>query len=697
MSDPCMAPSAPRRPGDRPFGSGVAPDDLAWMREPGGRDALRAWLAEERRWYDDATRSLRPLAATLAHEASERVAGGEASSIFRVGAHRYRTRRPAGAEHERLVRVAADGSDEAVLLDLDALRGTSAFARLGDLAPSPDGEWLAYTLDLLGNERYELRLRHLATGREVGDPAANAYYGLAWTADSASILYLTTDGADRPCRLRRHLVGTPFTKDELVLEETDERFHLTVRPSGDGRHLIIRAASRLTAEEWALDLGSATAAVPVTLLGREDGHDDACDLTGPPDGPAILLAVREEADRERLVRMAWAPGIGSTGPMATLLEGEPGDRFLEVLAIGTRAIVRGRRGGMAHLWVVSIDGDEATIPVAPSIPWSEVDLGRGELPDGSVELVEEGRITPPSRSCLDLGSGVRTAIPSIGPVAPDPARYRIETLTATATDGVAIPVSVIRRADVPLDGSAPCLLYGYGAWELVTHPAYDPVLVSILERGVVYAHARVRGGGELGRAWWRGGRMARKSTTFSDFAAAADRLADGLVDGRRIVARGHSAGGLLMGVAWTDRPDRWAGVVAEVPFVDPVTTMSDPGAPLVIVERDEWGDPRRAADLAWMRGWAPYERIPAGPGHPPLLVTTAIEDPRVSPWEPARWVARLRDAGADPRRLLLRADLGPRGHWPPPGRSAGIAYQAEIGAWILDRMGIVRQADARSW
>ncbi len=249
----------------------------------------------------------------------------------------------------------------------------------------------------------------------------------------------------------------------------------------------------------------------------------------------------------------------------------------------------------------------------------------------------------------------------------------------------------MRRRDVRLDGTAPALVFGYGAYEYTFEPEWDAALPSLLDRGVVFVHAHVRGGGEGGRRWWLDGRLGRKNNTFTDHLAVADGLtAQGLVDGTRLATRGLSAGGLLMGAVFSRRPERWRAVVAEVPFVDVVTTMFDESVPLTVSEWDEWGDPRRPEDFAWMLAYSPYDNLPPAGSRPDLLVTGAVHDARVMVWEPAKWVAALR--ATDPEwspRCLFRVELGEGAHTGPSGRYAELGYQAEVYAWILDRLGAV--------
>ena len=263
-------------------------------------------------------------------------------------------------------------------------------------------------------------------------------------------------------------------------------------------------------------------------------------------------------------------------------------------------------------------------------------------------------------------------------------------------------MTLLRHRDTPLDGTAPALVYAYGAYEAVEEPDWDPALPSLLDRGVVFAHAHVRGGGEQGRRWWDDGHLAHKQHTFTDLAAVADGLAGdtagpALVDGTRIVTRGLSAGGLLQGAVFSQRPERWRGVVAEVPFVDVLSTMFDASIPLTVTEWDEWGDPHRREEFDRMLAWSPYDNLPPAGGRPDLLVTGALHDPRVMVWEPAKWVAALR--GSDPPwspRCVFRCELGAGAHTGPAGRFAHLAYEAEVHAWVLERMVLDGGADSPS-
>ncbi len=394
------------------------------------------------------------------------------------------------------------------------------------------------------------------------------------------------------------------------------------------------------------------------------------------------------ANWERVACEAIAPARGDT-------------RLHGCDVIGDRLLLTLRRDGAPLLAITDLDGGNV-IEVGPAYQAGSMVVEHAEDYDaGSVIVMEESLIEPPAWFRLDLATGERTLLKRKDVPGYDPARYATERVSAVARDGQRIPVTLAYARGTPLDGpvldgpvldgTAPCLLYGYGAYESCSDPEFSLGLPSLLDRGVVYAIAHIRGGGEGGRTWWQQGRLRSKPTTFTDFIDVADWLASSnIVDGSRIVSRGLSAGGLLQGAVYSMRPDRWRAVVAEVPFVDCVTTMLDPSIPLTINEWDEWGDPRDPDDYACLRSYSPYDNPPAG-RRPALLVTGAVHDPRVAVHEPAKWVARLRataEPGSGP--LLFRVELGAGAHTGPSGRFAQANYEAEVHAFVLDAMGLTQ-------
>ncbi len=458
--------------------------------------------------------------------------------------------------------------------------------------------------------------------------------------------------------------------------------------SRSGAYVVLTSESRDTTEVRLVPTDDPRA-TPRLVQERRERVQYAVAHAPGPERDELLIVTNDGATEFRLARARtdqpdrahWEELVGE----------DPAERLLHADVFARHVVLTLRREGSPALRILPRDGSQTAIDVHPGVPAGTIRMGVNEEYDTDHVLVEVDSYTEPTAWYrVDLDTGARTLVKRLEVPGYDATRYTSERVWFPAADGEPVPTVVVRHVDTPLDGTAPCLLWGYGAYEAVgAAPDVDevyfhPQLASLLDRGVVFAHAEVRGGGEGGRRWWLEGSTRHKQNTFGDFVAAADGLADGVVDGRRIVARGLSAGGLLMGAVFSQAPRRWLGVVAEVPFVDVVNTMLDESIPLTTQEWDEWGDPRRPADFAWMLAYAPYENIPPAADRPRLLVTGAVHDARVMFWEPAKWAARLRASGSLDDRLLLRMELGAGAHIGPSGRYGHLAYEAEVYAWVLD-------------
>ncbi len=696
VTNPPSPPQAPREPYEHVEHGVVRADPYHWMRRTDD-PMLVAHLEAERLWYDTATGHLNSLVETLRSEMLSRVPTTDRTVSWRLQGCSYYTAHPAGREHPQLVREKNGPDNEIsgheVLLDVNDLAdgpgNDTGYVELGLSLVSPDQGWLAYSVDRTGNEVYELRFRDLETGADLPEVAPRTYYGGAWSSGSDHFFYTVHDDAYRPFQVWRHALGTPVADDVLVLEEPDERFELNLRATRSGALIVIWAESRDTREVWVVDARS-PASPPLSVGGRRPGIEYHAEHVVSPDGTeTLLLVTNDDATEFRLARCpvprsqhqdhtSWAPGRAE----------RPDERLERVDGFAGHAVLSFRSETEHRLRVLpldDLDGDGFVIESA--FECGGVLIGPNTEYDAAAVTVEDqSYVDPPVWSGVDLRNGRRTELLRRESPGHDASSYVCERRTFAAPDGTGIPATLVRHKDTPLDGTAPALLWGYGAYESVyPDQEWDPAIPSLLDRGVVYANAHVRGGGEGGRRWWLQGRLEHKQNTFTDYAAVADGLA-GLVDGGRIATRGLSAGGLLQGAVFSQRPDRWRAVVAEVPFVDVVSTMFDASIPLTITEWDEWGDPHRRADFDWLLAYSPYDNPPSGP-RPDLLVTGALHDPRVMVFEPAKWVARLRET--DPEwspRCLFRAETGAGAHVGPAGRFAHLAYEAEIYAWILDRL-----------
>ncbi|MGL5810017.1 MAG: prolyl oligopeptidase family serine peptidase [Nocardioides sp.] len=688
--------------------------DVTHSASPGLRPEFVDYLAAERAWYDATTAPLAAAISELTDEMVARLPDEESTPPWQRMRFSYYTRHRTGSSYAQLMRErrtpgrgsdagsrepapVADGNRAELLLDVASLADGGGldeeYVELGLTIVSPDENWLAYSVDTSGDEVYRLAFRDLRTGPDHTDSPERierTYYGGAWSADSRFFFYTVHDAAYRPFQLWRHRVGTDPADDILVLTEADERFELNVRATRSGDAIICWAESHATSEAWFLD-PRRPERPPRSIGGRRHGVRYRAEHRRLPDGSADLLIVTNDAATE--FRLMRAPLPEADQDHTRWVEARPADpavRLLRVDAFAGGVVLAARTEWTHKLYLTGHDDLAGTsFELSSASPAGEVHLARNTAYDArSVIVRDEARLVPPCWSEVRLdGGGQRELLRRDAPsYAAD--RYRTERRAFRSRDGIEVPATIMRHRDTALDGSAPCLLYGYGAYGAVFEPEWDPALPSLLDRGVVYVFAHVRGGGEGGRGWHLDGKLAAKQHTFDDHIAVADGLvAAGLVDGARIATRGMSAGGLLQGAVFSQRPDRWRVVVAEVPFVDVVTTMFDDATPLTVAEREEWGDPRLAEEFAWLSAYDPMRNPPPPGTRPDLLVTGALHDPRVMIREPAKWVATLR--ATDPAwssRCLMRAETGAGSHTGPSGRIAALAYEAEIYAYLLDHL-----------
>ena len=702
-------PSAPRIQSVRDLHGHRDVDEFAWMRDHDSAE-LMTYLAAERAYYEAETAHLAALTDKLYAEAVARTpTAADDSAGWTLRGYRYWYRTPASAENRQLWRapleaVATGGGVAAgyaeLLLDENLLAVRTGYVETGVALPSPDNRLLAWSADTSGAEIYRLAFSYIEAAQELPDVIERSYPGGAWSSDSAYFFYLVPDDLNRPHQVWRHAIGTAASADELVYEEADARYELTLTATRSGELIIITAESRDTTEVRVIPAGrplTAPAVVEPRRCGVEYRVDHHAD---PAGGGGDLLIVTDDGQAEfTLMRAAVAaPGRANWVPVdcPAVAPARADTRLVRCDVLAGHLLLTLRRDGAPLLAVTAPDGGNVR-EIRPALAAGSIAVAHAtEYAAAAVVIAEESLIEPPRWSELDLRTGARRELKQAEVPGYQAGQYRTERIGARAADGTDVPVSLAYRSDTPLDGTAACLLYGYGAYESCLDAEFDRSLPSLLDRGVVYAVAHVRGGGERGRQWWQQGRLRAKPTTFSDFIDVADWLAgdaagrDGraaLVDGHRIVSRGLSAGGLLQGAVYSRAPGRWRAVVAEVPFVDCVTTMLDPGIPLTISEWDEWGDPRDPDDYACLRAYSPYDNPPSG-RRPDLLVTGAVHDPRVLVHEPAKWVARLRATDTADSRVLFRVELGAGAHTGPSGRFGHLRYEAEVSAFILDVMGL---------
>ncbi len=593
---------------------------------------------------------------------------------------------------------------EQVLLDENLLAAGHEFLAVGNLEVSPDHRRILYSTDTTGGERYTMRFRDLDTGAEAPESLEDTSYGAAWADDNATVFFVRVDESMRPYQLWRHVVGTDPTGDALVYEERDESFYLSVGRTKDDRYILMDLESKVTTEVHALSSGDPFGTFTVIEPRRQGVEYRVSHDRGDPDGGRpgrFLIVTNDGAEDFRLMAAPdHAPGRDH---WTEVIPARSGVRLESVDPFEGWLAVYERTEGETRLRVVdTVTGSSTPVerPESPSTVWGGANP---EYDSGTLRYEYTSLVTPRSVYDLDVATGrstLRKRQPVLGGFRRD--RYRTERLWATSANGVRVPVSLVYRPDLVAApgagrteaGGSPCLLYGYGSYEASMDPMFSSLRLSLLDRGFVFAIAHVRGGGELGRGWYEDGKLAAKPNTFTDFVACARTLVDtGWTSPPRLVARGASAGGLLMGAVANLAPELFRAIVAEVPFVDCLTTMLDETLPLTVLEWDEWGNP--AADPTTyrvMRSYSPYDNIrPVDAGgrrvrYPDILATAGLSDPRVGYWEPAKWVAKLRAANPE-NRVLLKTELG-AGHAGPSGRYDAWRDEAFVYAFILEAVGL---------
>jgi oligopeptidase B len=691
-------PTAPRTPYSHREHGVQRLDPYHWL----GSDEPRVLdhLVSERAFYDASCLHLDSLKSALKAEMLSRLPSADESARWSRKRYTYWTRHPVNSDYPELWRLNHDSEGGSTtesessppFFDIAALDAGTGHLDVGVTLVSPDENVLAYSVDTDGDEVFELRFRDLRTGHDLAESVARSYYGGAWSADSEWFFYTVHDEMYRPWQVVRHRLGTDPAEDVVVLEEHDARFELNVRSARSGALVVIRSESRSTSEAWVVDAAEPEAP-PRSVGGRRHGVLYRVEHAPSSAGDRMLVVTNDEAVEFRLMTAPVPRGADQDASSWVAARPEdPDERLWQADAFADGVVLSFRSGGAHRLRVVGHDDLAGAGRVLSSrYDVGCLDLARNTTYDArTVTVSDESYLRPPIWSTVDLRTGETADVHHAEAPGFDPEAYAVERRTFPAPDGTPVPAVLVRRRDTPLDGSAPCLIYAYGSYEAVDEPEWDDALPALLDRGVVWVHAQPRGGGEMGRRWWLEGSLRHKQHTFDDLAAVADGLErERLVDGERIATRGLSAGGLLQGAVFSQRPERWRAVVAEVPFVDVVTSMLDETVPLTVNEWEEWGDPRVREEFDWMLAYSPYDNLPAAGGRPDLLVTGAVHDPRVMVREPAKWVAALRES--DPEwspRCFFRCEIGAGAHVGPSGRTGHLGYEAEIYAWVLDRLGV---------
>lgn len=695
MSHP---PVAAQRPTVRTHHGDTFIDPYEWLRDKDDPHTL-AYLQAENDWAKQRTAHLDDLRNTIVTEIRSRTQETDLSLPVRRGNWWYYTRTVEGLQYGIHCRcpitdpadftppqlkpgVAVDG--EQVLLDSNVEAADSEFFSLGAFSLSDDGRYLAWSVDVVGDERYDLRIKDLSTGELLADRIEGIGTGATWSAGARHLFYSRLDDAWRPFEIWRHELGTDPAHDVLVHAEPDERFFTGIGRTASDRYLVIGSASKLTSEHRVLAADQPTGEFGV-VWPRREGIEYSLEHAQFGDRDVFLILHNEAAEDFELV------AVGAEGPYTdqqVLIGHQPGVRLEDIDVFRNHVALSYRESGLARISILPVGNDG--LGQAREIDFGEelFTAGVGANAEWDQPVIRVG-VTSLVRPMTLFDYDVRTdelierkRQIVLGDYKPED--YEQHRCWAAASDGTQIPISLVCRRGTPRDASAPALLYGYGSYEISVDPTFSISRLSLLDRGFVFAIAHVRGGGELGRAWYEQGKLLAKRNTFTDFVAAADALVEqGWTSPERLLAEGGSAGGLLMGAVANIAAAKFAGIVAAVPFVDNLTTILDPSLPLTVTEWEEWGNPLADPEVyAYMRSYAPYENV-AAQDYPAILAVTSLNDTRVSYAEPAKWVAMLR-ATATGGDILLKTELN-AGHGGVSGRYQAWQERAWELAWIIDR------------
>jgi oligopeptidase B len=651
--------------------SGPVDDPYTWLRDRDDPDTL-AYLKAENAYTDEWFAPLAELRETIFQEIKGRTLETDLSVPIPRDSWAYYSRTVEGLDYPihcrrpRTVPAGAAAGDEGaeqVLVDENAEAADSEFFALGIYDVSPDHSRLLWACDRNGHEDYELRVRDLATGDDLAERIVDIAAGATWIDDD-TFFYLRQDEAKRPFQVWRHVVGTDPATDVLVHEDLDERFWVDVDRTRSGQWVVLSSSSKTSGEAWVLPVSDPLGS-PRLVVPRRDDHEYSVDhwVADVAGGDRFVIVTNDSAEDFKVV---VAP-VDDPAAWTDLVPHLAGRRIMSVDPFATHLVLHEWQDATPQLRILFADGTERTLGFATAA--HDVEPG-ANLEYGSTRyrFSYQALSVPAQVLEEDVTTGERELLkqtPVLGGF--DPAHYRTARLWAPSEGGVQVPIDVVHHVDTPIDGTAACVLYAYGSYEASMAPWFSIARLSFLDRGGVFALAHPRGGGELGRRWYLDGKLAAKANTFTDAIACAEQLvAAGFSAADRLAVRGGSAGGLLVGVVVNRRPELFAAAVAEVPFVDVVTTMSDPSLPLTVTEWEEWGDPRTPEFDRVMTAYSPYDNVHAA-AYPAMLVTAGLNDPRVSYHEPAKWVAKLRVTATGDAPLVLWTELG-AGHMGPSGR-----------------------------
>ncbi len=656
-------------------------DDYYWLRERDARQVIE-YLREENAYTEAVMKPTEPRQQRLYDEMLARIKETDLSVPVKIDDYYYYSRTEEGQQYKIYCRKrgSLDAAEE-VLLDQNALAEGQEFCRLGVFEVSPDHNLLAYSVDFEGNELYTVHFKDLRTGELLEERIPGTYYSLEWANDNRTVFYNTVDEAHRPWRLWRHALGSDPANDVQVYQEDDDRYFLGLSKTRSKRYLLLELGSNNTSEVRYLEAD------------RPDGkfrtihpRQHMLEYYVEHHGDRFLILTNDEAKNFKLVEAPVADPAKRN--WKDWLPHRAGVKLDSVDAFEKQLVVIERAEALRRVRVFDLDAGADHYVEFPE-PVYTASLERNpEFKTRTVRLNYTSLVTPDSVYDYDMGTRDRTLLKEeevLGGY--DRTRYESKRIWAEAPDGVRVPISLVHKQGIALDGGNPTMLYGYGSYGASINPGFSSERLSLLDRGFVYAIAHIRGGGDMGRQWYDDGKLLAKKNTFTDFIACAEHLiAEKYTRPERLVIRGGSAGGLLVGAVTNMRPDLFGAVVAKVPFVDVINTMFDETIPLTVIEWEEWGDPNKPEYYEYMLSYSPYDNV-RPVEYPDMLITAGLNDPRVQYWEPAKWTAKLRQLKQGNGLILLKTNMG-AGHAGASGRYDALKELAFEYAFVFDRLGI---------
>jgi len=672
-------PQAPEIPHEITEAGHTRNDPFFWLREKANPDVLK-YLQAENRYTETALKPTEKLRDTIYHEMRRRIKEDDVSVPQKIGDYYYYSRTETGkqyAVHCRKKR-SLDATEEVILDENELAKGQKYF-RVGILSVSPDHKLLAYSTDTNGGETYVIRIKTLETGELLPEEIKNSSYSFAWANDNKTFFYDQLDDANRPYKALKHILGTSVNQDPTVYEEKDARFFLEISKSRSEKFIFVSVESERASEVRFVDA---------------DRPEGEFTLIRPREND-LLYSVEHHGDRFFIVTNENAKNFKVVEtPVASpdrehwkdYLPYDPEVKVDGVDAFENHLVISERRNGLPAIRICDLKSGEKH-EINFDEPTYEVSLDRNPVfKTGIVRIDYSSFITPNSVIDYDMVSRRRELKKEASVLGGyKKSDYASERVFAKADDGVEIPISLFYKKGFRKDGTAPLLLTGYGAYGISTDANFSSSTISLVDRGFVFAIAHIRGGGELGRAWYEDGKLLKKKNTFTDFVSCTQYLIDQKYAApKRVAILGGSAGGLLMGAVMNMSPELFTSVIAAVPFVDVLNTMSDPSLPLTVTEYEEWGNPQDPKYFDYMASYSPYDNIEEKQ-YPNLLVTAGLNDPRVSYWEPAKWVAKQRRLKHQNRILLLKTNMG-AGHGGDSGRFDQLKEVAMEYAFAIDTL-----------